>query len=126
MRTEQIHPSGPPWPIISYSSLDPCPRCRDGDAVPDPGRAQPACTAKGCGERTAGAEIDPTADRTSLEAHHEGVERWLGALVDEMAARGYPVDVGVLCDAQYRAEADLKDATDRAHALGIGNPSDPS
>ncbi len=112
-------------PNIPYSSLDPCPRCGDGSATPVPGRNAPACTITGCGERTAAPDIDPTAHRTSLEAHHEGVEHWLTELVDDMSDRGYLVDIGALCDAQDAAEPGLEAATAEMVALGIGNPNDP-
>lgn len=120
---QQAHPSGPLWPTVSYSRLDPCPRCDDGFAVPDPGWAEPACTIKGCGQGTAAPSIDPTARRTSLEAHYEALEHGVQTLADDMVTRGYLVDTGALCAAQECDKADLEVTTAELLAHGVTNPN---
>ncbi len=126
MRTEQIHPSGPPRPTVAYSRLDPCPRCGEGFAVPDPGWNAPACTLEGCGETRAAPHIDPTADRTSLQAHNEAGEWWLGRMVGDMVVRGYrQADRAHLRQEQEAADAEKRAAGSALHAMGIENPDDP-
>ena len=87
-------PSGPPWSLCGYSSLDRCPRCDQCMAVPDPGWAEPACTIAGCGQGTAEPSLDPTVHRSSLKAHHVGFEQWLAELCEGISARGHLVDIG--------------------------------
>lgn len=119
-----VHPSGPPSSLYGYSSLDRCPRCDQGMAVPDPGWAEPACTIAGCGQGTAAPSLDPTANRSSLEARHVGFEQWLSELCEGISARGHLVDIGALCEAQDRAERDLEKLSTELAESGIENPND--
>ena len=117
-------PSGPPWSLCGYSSLDRCPRCDQCMAVPDPGWAEPACTIAGCGQGTAEPSLDPTANRSSLEARHLGFEQWLAELCEGISARGHLVDIGALCEAQDRAEGDLEKLSTELAESGVENPND--